>query len=96
VAFLGARVSHLADRDAAQLNYRVGDSFMTVWVFDPSGWDISGPSKHVNNHEIYVNQVRGVTVVYYRDRGIGYAYASADMDQNQMVQLVSTNLEDDD
>jgi hypothetical protein len=68
---------------------------MTVYVFDPSGWEVSGPSKQVNHHEMYVNQVRGYNVVYYRDRGIGYAYAS-DMDQDDMVRLVSTTLEDDD
>jgi mycothiol system anti-sigma-R factor len=90
-ALLGARVGHLRERDAAQIVYRVGQSQLTVHVFDASGLDMLAPHRRVvDNREVFVDGDRGYNVVFYRDRGVGYAFTS-DLAADEMVNLVSAS-----
>jgi anti-sigma factor RsiW len=91
-SLVGARVYHLRNRDVGQLVYRAGTSQVTVYVFDPSGWELSGPTKRtVGGHEVYLAEQRGYTVALYRDRGVGYAFAS-DLAREEMLRLVAASL----
>lgn len=87
---VGARLGHVRDRDAAQIVYRVGQSNVTVYVFDASGMAMDAPRKRiVGSRELFVGGARGYNVVFYRDRGVGYAFTS-DLAEDDMLRLVST------
>jgi len=89
---VGARLSHLASRDAGQIFYWVGASQMTVYVFDPSGWEFSAPARRViDGRVVYVAERAGYTVALYRDRGIGYAVAT-DLDEATLLRLLEASL----
>jgi len=90
----GGRIGHLSSRDAAQLTYRVGpNNVVTVYVFDASDLPMSAPKRRViDNHELFVDGARGYSVVFYRDRDVGYAFAS-DLDEDQLVALVMATFE---
>lgn len=92
-AFVGGRIGHLRNRDAAQLLYKVDGSPMTVYVFDAEGMRLEGSRpRTVGRRQVYVDGQRGYNVVYYRDNGVGYAFTS-DLDQESMIRLVSTAFE---
>ncbi len=94
VSLVGARVSHLRDQDAAQLVYRIGESQLTVYVFDPAGFEMRAPVVHqIGNHEVYQGELSGYNVFFYRDRGVGYAFAS-DLGEDEMMKLVALSLRD--
>lgn len=93
---MGGRVYHLRNRDVGQLVYRVGRSQMTVYVFDPSGWEPGdgapqAKTRRVGDHEVYVTEERGYTVALYRDRGVGYAVAS-DLEPEGVMRVVAASL----
>jgi anti-sigma factor RsiW len=91
-SLVGGRVYHLRNRDVGQLVYRVRDSQVTVYVFDPSGWELSGPTRQtVGRHEVFLSEKRGYTVAMYRDRGVGYAFAS-DLARDEVLRLVAASL----
>ena len=86
----GARMSSVADKPAAYLIYDVNGDKVSVFVFDASDLPIETRKKTViDNREVYFDQEHGYNVALFRDRGVGYAIAS-DMDQDQMVKLVSS------
>jgi mycothiol system anti-sigma-R factor len=91
-ALVGARIGHLSSRDAAQLSYRVGPSTVTVYVFDASGMPMASARKRVvADRDLYVDGARGYNVVFFRDRDVGYAFAS-DLPEDDLVALVSAAL----
>jgi anti-sigma factor RsiW len=100
-ALVGGRVYHLRNRDVGQLVYRINapratTRTMTVYVFDPSGWDFAAPRstvRRVGGHDIYLSQERGYTVALLRDRGVGYAFAS-DLAGDDMLRLVAASMGD--
>jgi anti-sigma factor RsiW len=95
VQLVGARIGHVRGEDAAELVYQVGDSRLTVYVFDPSGIPMEAPQMRVIDHrQVYLDGERGYNVAFYRDRGVGYAFAS-DLDQDSMLQIVSASLTDE-
>lgn len=86
----GARMSSVADKPAAYLIYDVNGDKVSVFVFDASDLPIETRKRTViDNREVYFDQEHGYNVALFRDRGVGYAIAS-DMDQDQMVKLVSS------
>jgi anti-sigma factor RsiW len=91
---VGARISHLASRDAGQIVYRVGSSQLTVYVFDPSGWEVSA-SRHrlIDGRDVYIAERAGYSVAIYRDRGVGYALAS-DLDEDALLAFVAAALKE--
>jgi anti-sigma factor (TIGR02949 family) len=91
---VGARLGHVRDRDAAQIEYRVGQSDVTVYVFDASGLPMTAPRRQiVENHEVFVGGERGYHVVFYRDQDVGYAFTS-DLEEDEILQLVSASLDE--
>lgn len=93
-SLVGGRVYHLRSRDVGQLTYRVGGSQVTVYVFDPSGLDLTARTvRRVGAHEVYITEERGYSVVLYRDRGVGYAFTS-DLRENELLRLVEASLGD--
>ncbi len=67
---------------------------MTVYVFDPSGLELRGRTKRrVGRHDVYLAEERGYTVALYRDRGVGYAFAS-DLGEGELLRLLSATLGD--
>jgi anti-sigma factor RsiW len=92
-SLVGARIGHLSSRDAAQLHYRVNGASVTVYVFDASNLAMTAPRRRlVDNRELFVDGARGYSVVFYRERGVGYAFTS-DLSEDQLVELVSASLE---
>lgn len=91
-SLVGARVYHLASRDAGQIMYRVRGSLVTVYVFDPSGWELSAPAKQmIDGREVFLAEQAGYTVAFYRDHGVGYALVS-ERSEDELVQLVAASL----
>jgi hypothetical protein len=91
---IGARISHLASRDAGQIVYSVGNSQVTVYVFDPSGWQLSARSPRIiDGREVYFAERAGYSVAIYRDRGVGYAVAS-DLGEDALIALVEAALQE--
>jgi anti-sigma factor (TIGR02949 family) len=89
----GARLGHLSRQDAAQLSYDLGGASVTVHIFDPTGVRMSAPRRHeVGAHVIYSDSMRGYSVVFFADRGVGYAFTS-DLREEDLVELVSRTLE---
>jgi anti-sigma factor RsiW len=92
VALVGARLYHLQNRDAGQIRYRVGRSPVSVFVFDPSGFDFSAQKRrNVGGREVYLSEERGYSVALYRDRGVGYAVTS-DLSPEELMRLVEASL----
>jgi anti-sigma factor (TIGR02949 family) len=94
VQVIGARLGHLQSRDVAQIVYRIdGSRQLTVYVFDPSGFQMEGQQvRTVENRRVFYGQRRGYNVVYFLDHGVGYAFAS-DLGTDEMIRLVPAALE---
>jgi anti-sigma factor RsiW len=101
VRFLGARMSHIGDRQAAKLYYSVGDSRLTSVVFQPppSLQRVLHDDQLVARHALqrarfgsrvltYQN-VHGYTVPMLEHDGIVYAF-TGDLDQRKLLQLVAS------
>src|SRR5262249_46679821 len=83
VALVGGRISHVSNRDAAELRYRVlaaPSSMISVLIFDATGWDL-------DDGGFYIGQYRGYNVVIVRNEGVGYAFAS-DLPQSELLTRV--------
>jgi mycothiol system anti-sigma-R factor len=90
VELRGARLANVRDRQAAYLVYSVNGNKVSVFIFDPGELRLEAPRKQrIGDREVYFDESRGYNVALYRDRGVGYAIAS-DLDQDQMVKLVSS------
>ena len=88
----GGRLASIGDKQAAYLVYDVNGDKVSVFIFDASDLPIETRRKTViDNREVYFDQEHGYNVALFRDRGVGYAIAS-DMDQEQMVKMVSSSL----
>jgi mycothiol system anti-sigma-R factor len=88
--FRGARLANVHEREAAYLVYEVNGDKVSVLVFDPRDVPLQARQhRTIGNHDVYLDGQRGYNVAVYRDRDVGYAFTS-EMDQDQMIQLVST------
>lgn len=86
----GGRLASVGDKPAAYLVYDVNGDKVSVFIFDASDLPIETRRKAViGNRDVYFDQEHGYNVALFRDRGVGYAIAS-DLDQEQMVKLVSS------
>jgi mycothiol system anti-sigma-R factor len=89
---VGGRLSHLSDREAAQLTYRAGDHQVSLYVFDASKLalldegDLTLTVRVVNGHTVHVSESRGYRVVIGARGGVGYALASA-MPEGELLAL---------
>lgn len=74
---VGGRVSHMREKDAAQLVYDVSGRRVSVLIFDPQGLPISGSQhKRVRDRDVMLEGRRGYNVAFFEDRGLGYAVAA--------------------
>jgi anti-sigma factor RsiW len=101
VHFLGARVSHVQDRTAANLYYSVGSSRLTTVVFQPSKsfqhvlhddhqlqrWGVH--RERLGNRVVTYNSVHGYTVPVFEHDGVVYAF-TGDLDQQRLLKLVAS------
>ncbi|MSP62347.1 MAG: hypothetical protein EXR72_18845 [Myxococcales bacterium] len=88
--FRGARLANMRERDAAYLVYDVGGQKVSVLVFDPGAVRYESPRhRSVQNHNVYLDGHGGYHVATYRHGDVGYAFTS-DMDEERMIQLVSS------
>ena len=101
VHFLGARVSHVADQNAAKLYYSVGPSRLTTLVFQPppafqralhddqalQRW--GAHRARLGSRVVTYHSVHGYTVPMFEHDGIVYAFAG-DLDQQRLLHLVAS------
>ncbi len=88
----GGRLTNVRDRQAAYLQYDMNGERVGVFMFDPSQLPLGAKSKRVvGNRDVYFDQENGSNVALFEDRGVGYAITS-DLDQDQMVSLVSATV----
>jgi len=92
---IGARLSHLGQRQAAYLVYDIGGTKFSVFVFDPddpSASDLATARlrhKSVGGRDVYVGGAHGYNVAVMRAGGVGYAFTS-DLPEQRMLELLST------
>jgi mycothiol system anti-sigma-R factor len=84
----GARLANLREHQAVYLTYRVGDSRVSVFIFDPQAVPTAGPVRRVGRRQVYWQDVQGYPVAMYTSGGTGYAVTS-DMDPERLVQLIA-------
>jgi anti-sigma factor (TIGR02949 family) len=101
VRFLGARVSHIGDRQAAKLYYSVGDSRLTSVVFQPPPslqqvlhddrmvGRLGAQRQRIGSRFVTYQNVQGYTVPIIEHDGIAYAF-TGDLDQQRLLQLVAS------
>jgi anti-sigma factor RsiW len=87
-SLVGARLNQLRSRDVAQLRYLVDGSLVTLYVFDATGMDITGRETLVAGGRVFqVDTMRGYNILYYRERGVGYALIS-DLEPDELIQAL--------
>jgi anti-sigma factor RsiW len=101
VRFIGARASHIGDRQAAKLYYNVGDSRLTGVVFQPPPSlqrvlhddqlvaRLGAHRERIGKRVLTYRNVQGYTVPILEHDGIAYAF-TGDLDQRQLLRLVAT------
>jgi hypothetical protein len=96
VHFEGARMAQVGNTQAARLYYRVGDSQLTVVMFQPShsfeqvlSTDDGVQKISVSGREVPYRKLQGYTVPIVQDGGIVYAF-TGDLDEKMLLQLVAT------
>lgn len=87
---VGGRLSHLGQRQAAELQYDVGGNRISVFVFDPTDMATGNLTPHrVQGRDIYMGGARGYSVAVVNEGGLGYAFAS-DLDEARMLEVLSS------
>ncbi len=100
VRFVGGRVSNVGAHRAAELYYSVGDSRLTLVVFQPSpsvrsalreDGDVStwgGRRERVGERTVTYRTVRGYTVPVFQHGDVAYAF-TGDLDRAQLLRLAA-------
>ncbi len=88
VAVIGARLSHLADRQAAYVAYGTPQRRIGLFVFDAPDLTISG-GRRISDREVMLANQRGYNVAIWKDREIAYSLVS-DLDEQQLLELVGS------
>lgn len=99
VLFVGARVSNVGGQPAVLLNYTVGNSRMTVTVFQPPAEAqrllhddeaiarSGGRRVRVGSHMVTYQNARGYTVSMLEEGGLAYSFVS-DLDEQSLLKLI--------
>ncbi len=92
---VGARLSRIKDKDAAQLEYEVNGHRMTFVIFDPGLDDktienekVTRRAKDLPHNDGWVTTNRGYSVGVFRQRGIAYTLTS-DVEEGDIIELIS-------
>jgi anti-sigma factor RsiW len=101
VRLLGARVSHIGDRQAVKLYYGVGDSRLTTVVFQPPpslhqvlsndqvAQQLGMRRERVGSRVVSYRNVSGYTVPMIEHDGVVYAF-TGDLDQQRLLRMVAS------
>jgi anti-sigma factor RsiW len=91
VRFIGARISNVREREAAQFFYEVDHRRVTVIAFEQP-WDSVAPHVHTRNiagRGVYFGYARGRTVPMVQHHGVTYALVG-DLDERQLMRLAAS------
>lgn len=92
VSLEGARLSHLARRQAALVRYRRGQHRFSLFVVTDPGGSLEGKKcLKVKATDFCMTQMRGYTVVLWRSRGLAYSLVGDSAEQEIMEVLNSAN-----
>jgi anti-sigma factor RsiW len=92
VSLEGARLSHLARRQAALVRYRRGSHRFSLFVVTDPGGSLEGKKcLKVKTTDFCMTQLRGYTVVLWRSRGLAYSLVGDSAEQEIMEVLNSAN-----
>jgi anti-sigma factor RsiW len=87
---VGARLSHLGQRNAALIRYRRGTHTFSLFVVTDPGGSLEGKMcQRVRSREICLTELRGYTVVLWRSRGLAYSLVG-DTAPKEMVNVLSS------
>jgi anti-sigma factor RsiW len=93
---VGARISRIKEKDAAQLVYDVNGHRLTFMIFDPGehaeeieAEKVKRPTKPIPLKDGWVTTHRGYSVGLYQRRGITYTVAS-DVGEGDIIKLISS------
>lgn len=77
-SLLGGRVTHVENRDAAYVKYRLPSGELSVFVYEDRGLNIPAiePLYRIRDRRIIMERVRGYSVARWRDKGIVYSVIS--------------------
>jgi hypothetical protein len=101
VRLLGARVSHIGDRQAVKLYYGVGDSRLTTVVFQPTpslhqvlsndqvAQQLGMRRERIGQRVVSYRNVSGYTVPMIEHDGVVYAF-TGDLDQQRLLRMVAS------
>ncbi len=86
---VGARLSHLAERQAAQVRYRQAGREYSLFVFSDPGGPLDLQRCHRLGHrKLCLVEKRGYTVVVWRSRGLAYSLVG-DLPASQMLDVMN-------
>ena len=86
----GARLSNLAERQAALVRYRQGGRRFSLFVITDRGEELSAKRcQRVHRREICVDERRGYTVIWWRSRGLLYSMVG-DAGPSDLLQVLSS------
>lgn len=90
IKLVGGRLSHVGDEQAAYLVYEHQGRPVTVVVFpDDRQIPFGGVERRAGNRDVFLGQSLGYNVAMWHQGGVNYA-VSSDLDQRDMIQLVSS------
>lgn len=90
VKLVGGRLSNVGTQQAAYLFYEHNGRPLTVVVYDgQTHTPVGGIPHQAGNRAVYVGQSRGYNVAMWNQGGVSYA-VSSELDQNDMIRLVSS------
>jgi mycothiol system anti-sigma-R factor len=92
INLVGARLSHLAERQAALVSYRNGGDRFSLFVLTDTGGNLEGKRcKKIESTKFCISEQRGYTVVLWRSRGLMYSLVG-DSDPREMLRVIATGL----
>jgi anti-sigma factor (TIGR02949 family) len=90
MSLMGARLSHLAERQAALVRYRHGVHEYSLLVFsDPGGAMEMKRCQLMGTEKLCVSESRGYSIAVWRSRGLAYSLVG-DLPPQEMIQLISS------
>jgi len=87
----GANVVPVSNLHAASLQYTMGGRHVTLYVYNSSRVPIERrlTARTVRNEHVYVGSRRGVSIAATEHRGVGYALASDNLNDDESAELVA-------
>jgi anti-sigma factor RsiW len=87
-SLVGARLSHLSDREAAYLRYSAkSERPVSLFVFDASDLSLPGGRK-IDDRDVLLANQRGYNVAVWKDREIAY-YLVSDLEEQDILDMLA-------